>query len=195
MKPAGEPYAANLNVRFDERRWETGRWPKAPSYRAHLRLYRCCLYTLAESGIGLGQSSNRADRGSTDHHSSANSLALKSATWSWVRPDRAQGDREALAQSLLALLAPRHEAITLPQGSGPTNVRRQNRRHWALHFPPNPIRTAADPGSHRFRPSINDHGLGELAASHVVVIINRLRLDIAVMAVRVTPSGALAHAD
>ena len=39
MKPAGEPDAVAPQVRFDERRWETGRWPQAPSYRAHLRLY------------------------------------------------------------------------------------------------------------------------------------------------------------
>jgi hypothetical protein len=25
---------------FDERGWETGRWPLAPSYRAHPRLYQ-----------------------------------------------------------------------------------------------------------------------------------------------------------
>jgi hypothetical protein len=34
-----KPDAGNRHVRFDERGWETGRWPKAPSYRAHARLY------------------------------------------------------------------------------------------------------------------------------------------------------------
>ena len=29
MKPAGKPDAGNRHVRFDERGWETGRWPKA----------------------------------------------------------------------------------------------------------------------------------------------------------------------
>src|SRR5216683_1548741 len=39
VKPVGKPDAGNRHVRFDERGWETGRWPKAPSYRAHPRLY------------------------------------------------------------------------------------------------------------------------------------------------------------
>src|SRR5262245_8172590 len=39
VKPVGEPDTGNRDFRFDERRWETGRWPLAPSYRAHLRLY------------------------------------------------------------------------------------------------------------------------------------------------------------
>jgi len=39
VKPVGEPDSGNRDLRFDERRWETGRWPLAPSYRAHLRLY------------------------------------------------------------------------------------------------------------------------------------------------------------
>ena len=30
MKPAGEPDAVVPHVRFDERGWETGRWPLAP---------------------------------------------------------------------------------------------------------------------------------------------------------------------
>ena len=29
MKPVGKPDAGNRHVRFDERGWETGRWPKA----------------------------------------------------------------------------------------------------------------------------------------------------------------------
>jgi hypothetical protein len=29
VKPAGKPDAGNRHVRFDERGWETGRWPKA----------------------------------------------------------------------------------------------------------------------------------------------------------------------
>jgi len=40
VKPVGEPDALIGHVRFDERGWETGRWPLAPSYRAHPRLYR-----------------------------------------------------------------------------------------------------------------------------------------------------------
>src|SRR5262249_33070822 len=39
VKPVGEPDAVTPHVRFDERGWETGRWPMAPSYRAHPRLY------------------------------------------------------------------------------------------------------------------------------------------------------------
>jgi hypothetical protein len=39
MKPVGEPDTGNRYVRFDERGWETERWPWAPSYRAHPRLY------------------------------------------------------------------------------------------------------------------------------------------------------------
>jgi hypothetical protein len=40
VKPVGEPDAVAPHVRFDERGWETGRWPLALSYRAHPRLYR-----------------------------------------------------------------------------------------------------------------------------------------------------------
>ena len=40
VKPVGEPDTGNRYVRFDERGWETGRWPLAPSYRAHPRLYQ-----------------------------------------------------------------------------------------------------------------------------------------------------------
>src|SRR5262245_17716008 len=29
VKPAGKPDAGNRHVRFDERGWETGRWPEA----------------------------------------------------------------------------------------------------------------------------------------------------------------------
>ena len=36
VKPVGEPYSGNRDLRFDEQRWETGCWPLAPSYRAHL---------------------------------------------------------------------------------------------------------------------------------------------------------------
>jgi len=39
VKPVGEPDALIGHVRFDERGWETARWPLAPSYRAHPRLY------------------------------------------------------------------------------------------------------------------------------------------------------------
>jgi hypothetical protein len=40
VKPIGKPSAGNRHARFEERGWETGRWPKAPSYRAHPRLYQ-----------------------------------------------------------------------------------------------------------------------------------------------------------
>jgi hypothetical protein len=39
VKPVGEPDALIGHVRFDERGWETGRWPTGPSYRAYPRLY------------------------------------------------------------------------------------------------------------------------------------------------------------
>ena len=39
VKPIGKPSAGNRHARFDERGWETERWPQAPSYRAHSRLY------------------------------------------------------------------------------------------------------------------------------------------------------------
>src|SRR6516164_7586485 len=39
VKPIGKPSAGNRHARFDERGWETERWPLAPSYRAHSRLY------------------------------------------------------------------------------------------------------------------------------------------------------------
>ena len=39
VKPIGKPSAGNRHARFDERGWETERWPSAPSYRAHPRLY------------------------------------------------------------------------------------------------------------------------------------------------------------
>ena len=42
VKPVGKPCAGNPHARFDERGWETGRWPLAPSYRAHPRLYQTC---------------------------------------------------------------------------------------------------------------------------------------------------------
>ena len=40
VKPVGKPNAGDRHVRFDERGWETERWPQAPSYRAHPQLYR-----------------------------------------------------------------------------------------------------------------------------------------------------------
>jgi len=40
VKPVGKPGAENRHARFDERGWETERWPKAPSYRARPRLYQ-----------------------------------------------------------------------------------------------------------------------------------------------------------
>jgi len=39
VKPVGKPGAENRHARFDERGWETERWPKAPSYCARPRLY------------------------------------------------------------------------------------------------------------------------------------------------------------
>jgi hypothetical protein len=30
VKPVGEPDAGDRHVRFDERGWETGRWPEGP---------------------------------------------------------------------------------------------------------------------------------------------------------------------
>ena len=39
VKLIGKPSAGNRHARFDERGWETERWPLAPSYRAHPRLY------------------------------------------------------------------------------------------------------------------------------------------------------------
>ena len=50
VKPIGKPSAGNRHARFDERGWETERWPWAPSYRAHPRLY---LLGHAEPLIGL----------------------------------------------------------------------------------------------------------------------------------------------
>jgi len=44
-----KPDAGDRHVRFDERGWETERWPLAPSYRAHPRLYR----EFEGTGIGL----------------------------------------------------------------------------------------------------------------------------------------------
>jgi hypothetical protein len=44
-EPVGEPDAGDPHVRFDERGWETERWPQAPSRRARPRLYSaksCC---------------------------------------------------------------------------------------------------------------------------------------------------------
>src|SRR5215813_12248042 len=40
VKPIGKPSAGNRHARFVERGWETERWPMAPSYRAHPRLYQ-----------------------------------------------------------------------------------------------------------------------------------------------------------
>src|SRR5262245_62598154 len=40
VKPVGEPDAGDWHVRFDERGWETERWPLAPSYRAHPQIGR-----------------------------------------------------------------------------------------------------------------------------------------------------------
>ena len=39
VKPVRESQAGDRHVRFDERGWETERWPQAPSHGAHPRLY------------------------------------------------------------------------------------------------------------------------------------------------------------
>ena len=54
VKPVGKPNAGDRHVRFDERGWETERWPQAPSYRAHPRLYRKAAATIADRGGGYG---------------------------------------------------------------------------------------------------------------------------------------------
>src|SRR6516162_5800296 len=46
MKPVGKPDAGNRHIRFDERGWETGRWPtgpKLPRLSSTLPLYACVL--------------------------------------------------------------------------------------------------------------------------------------------------------
>ena len=40
VKPIGKLSAGNRHARFDERGWETERWPSAPSYRAYPQLYQ-----------------------------------------------------------------------------------------------------------------------------------------------------------
>ena len=50
----GEPDAGDRHVRFDERGWETERWPLAPSYRAHPRLY-----PLPRAGLDSNSSANK----------------------------------------------------------------------------------------------------------------------------------------
>ncbi len=59
------------------------------------------------------------------------------------------------------------------------------------YLAPHSVGSAANAANHRFRVAVDEDRLRELAASHVVVIIDRLRLDIAVMAIRVAPIGAL----
>jgi hypothetical protein len=54
VKPVGEPDAGNPHVRFDERGWETGRWHKAPSYRAYPRLYLFHLRTHTAATVAIG---------------------------------------------------------------------------------------------------------------------------------------------
>src|SRR4029077_3589414 len=41
VKPAGKPDAGNRHVRFDERGWETGRWPKAQATAPILDSTKC----------------------------------------------------------------------------------------------------------------------------------------------------------
>src|SRR5258706_16399179 len=40
VKPVGKPGAGNRHAPVDERGWETGDGQRAPSYRAHPRLYQ-----------------------------------------------------------------------------------------------------------------------------------------------------------
>jgi hypothetical protein len=51
VKPVGEPDALIGHVRFDERGWETGCRPLAPSYRAHPRLYRLRRLKRGKAGL------------------------------------------------------------------------------------------------------------------------------------------------
>src|SRR5262245_8028370 len=64
VKPVGEPDSGNRDLRFDERGWETGCWPLAPSYRAHPRLY---LFDMAWSVHGRFTSK-------PDHHATADEV-------------------------------------------------------------------------------------------------------------------------
>jgi len=59
VKPVGEPDSGNRDLRFDERRWETGRWPLAPSYRAHLRLYLRVSAATSVMTVAIGGASRR----------------------------------------------------------------------------------------------------------------------------------------
>src|SRR5262249_62099040 len=61
VKPVGEPDSGNRDLRFDERGWETGCWPLAPSYRAHPRLYHS-VYTFSAAI----RDRNRGSSGHTD---------------------------------------------------------------------------------------------------------------------------------
>ena len=55
VKPVGKPDAGNRHVRFDERGWETERWPMAPSHRAHPRLYLPTMAgSFARDGLDVG---------------------------------------------------------------------------------------------------------------------------------------------
>src|SRR5262245_22667834 len=52
VKPIGKPSAGNRHARFDERGWETERWPQAPSYRAHPMIVGPMTTTSGRSGLG-----------------------------------------------------------------------------------------------------------------------------------------------
>jgi hypothetical protein len=54
LKPVGEPDAGDRHVRFDERGWETERWPLAPSYRAHPRLYQSVSAATSAMTVAIG---------------------------------------------------------------------------------------------------------------------------------------------
>jgi hypothetical protein len=71
VKPVGEPYSGNRDLRFDERGWETGRWPVAPRYRAHPRLYQS---GALRCGIGESNPVRVIDRGDADDRGNGNDI-------------------------------------------------------------------------------------------------------------------------
>ena len=87
VKQVGEPDSGNREFRFDERRWETGRWPLAPSYRAHLRLYHFyrrrqrsiahASWMATVGGIGSGRSLHVGASSKCEHWRSVDLASLK----------------------------------------------------------------------------------------------------------------------
>src|SRR5208337_218002 len=61
-----------------------------------------------------------------------------------------------------------------------------------LNFAPGSVGIAASPANHRLRPPVDEDGLRELAASHLVIVVDGPRLDIAIMAIGTAPIGAVA---